>query len=196
MDGAKQRQALQLLNTYIFAQSAFAFPDSYYKKLTGEPFPSFASFGTSDFPVRDLMSRIQSAALRRLFSPPVLTRMVNNEFKVNDPQKALTLPELFNRVGGTVWSELASKQTIGSLRRQLQRAHLDVMIGMVVNPNSGAPDDARMLAWDQLRKLKTRVAAAKFPGQDEYTRVHLDESLMRINRALNATQTIGAAGSR
>jgi hypothetical protein len=83
---------------------------------------------------------------------------------------------------------------VGSLRRQLQRAHLDVMIGMVVNPNSGAPDDARMLAWDQLRKLKTRITAAKHSGQDEYTRVHLDESLMRINRALNATQTIGGGG--
>jgi hypothetical protein len=195
VDGAKQRQALQLLNTYIFAPNAFAFPDSYYKKLTGEPFPSFTSFtGLSDFPVHDLMSRIQTAALRRLFSPPVLTRMVNNEFKVNDPQKTLTLPELFNSVGGTVWSELGSKQNIGSLRRQLQRAHLDAMIRMVVDPASGAPDDARMLAWDQLRKLKSRVAAAMRPGQDEYTRVHLDESLMRINRALNATQTIGGGG--
>jgi len=158
-------------------------------------FPSFTSFtGLSDFPVHDLMSRIQTAALRRLFSPPVLTRMVNNEFKVNDPQKTLTLPELFNSVGGTVWSELGSKQNIGSLRRQLQRAHLDAMIRMVVDPTSGAPDDARMLAWDQLRKLKPRVAAAMRPGQDEYTRVHLDESLMRINRALNATQTIGGGG--
>lgn len=194
VDGAKQRQALQLLNTYIFAPNAFAFPDSYYKKLTGPPFPSFtSSSGTSDFPIRDQLARTQAAALRRLFSPAVLARMVNNEFKVNDPQKALTLPELFNSVGVTVWSELGGKQRVGSLRRQLQRTHLDVMIGMVVNPTSGAPDDARMLAWDQLRKLKARVTAAKQPAQDEYTRVHLDESLMRINRALNATQTIGGS---
>jgi hypothetical protein len=65
----------------------------------------------------------------------------------------------------------------------------------VVSPDgAGAPDDARMLAWDHLRRLKTRIAAAKRPAQDEYTRVHLDESLMRIDRALNAVQTVGGGG--
>jgi len=69
------------------------------------------------------------------------------------------------------------------------------MIGMVITP-SGAPDDARMLAWDQLRKLKDRIALAARATPDAYTRVHLDESLMRINRALNATQTIGSGGGQ
>jgi hypothetical protein len=196
VDAAKQRQALQLLNTYIFAENAFSLPKSYYTKLTADPFPSLSSFLSSgetmrqDFPVRDQMAAIQQGALRRLFATDVLQRVVNNEFKIGDDSKALTLPYLFHSVGATVWSELDGRRNIGSLRRQLQRAYLDLMIDMCVRPSAGMPDDAKMLAWDQLRTLKAKLTAARRHRLDDYTRVHLDESLMRVNRALDAKQMI------
>jgi hypothetical protein len=54
-----------------------------------------------------------------------------------------------------------------------------------------------MLAWDQLRQLKAKLEAAKRGGTayDTYTRVHIDESLMRVTRALDAKQTIGGAAA-
>jgi hypothetical protein len=54
-----------------------------------------------------------------------------------------------------------------------------------------------MLAWSNLRTLKARLTAARAGRANQYdesTRVHLDESLMRVNRALNATQTITSGG--
>ena len=80
---------------------------------------------------------------------------------------------------------------IGPLRRQLQRAHLDTMISMFVSP-SGAPDDAKSLAWDQLRSLKTRIRSGRGSDEDAYTRIHLDESLMKIDRALDAKVMMGS----
>ncbi len=195
----QQKQALHILTTYIFAQNALTLPPSYYGKLTGDPFGGFDISGllggisSQEFPVRDQIASVQRAALQRVFSPVVLRRIVNNEYKIGDPNKALTLPTVFHTVGGAVWSELDTRQNIPSLRRQLQRTYLDTMIAMVVNPTSNAPEDAKMLAWDQLRQLKARIATAQQARHDEYTRIHLDESLMRISRALEARQVIGTS---
>jgi hypothetical protein len=187
---ADQKRALNILTTYIFAANSFLLPTRYYGNLTSEPFG-----GSQEFPVRDQIASVQRAALLRVFSPVVLRRIVNNEFKVGDPDKALTLPTLYHTMSAAVWSELPEGKNISSLRRQLQRAYLNTMIEMVINPSNGAPDDAKMLAWDQLRQLKTRIAAAQRSRHDEYTRIHLDESLMQITRALDAHQVIGGASS-
>lgn len=193
----KQREALRLLNTYIFAENAFNFPADYYKKLTNNPYVSTESMmlggsGPRDFPVRNQFSSIQTAALRRVLSPAVLNRVMNNEFKLTPEEKPLTLPELFRSVGDTVWSELDGHKNIPALRRQLQRTHLDLLINTVLTPNSSTPEDARALGWDQLRQIKSRMMASRsHSGLDDYTRVHLDESLMRIHRALNATNSVG-----
>ena len=199
-----QKRALQMVNTYILADDAFTFPRSYYTKLTADPnagldFAAYLSGNMGDYPIRDQFSQIQASALRQMFNPTVLKRVVNNEFKVGDASQALTLPYLFHTVGGTVWSELDAHKNIGTLHRQLQTAHLDTLINMVTVTNNPAPDDAKLLAWDQLRQIKGKISvAAAGPNaakMDEYTRVHLAESLMRINRALDAKLTVGASAS-
>ncbi|HLK57071.1 MAG TPA: zinc-dependent metalloprotease [Chthonomonadaceae bacterium] len=199
ISGEDQRRALNLLNTFIFSEEAFAFPKSYFVKMTDNPMggltlQSFLSGGNS-FPIKDQLAGVQTAVLKRLFSSSVLSRISNNEFKVAKPSQTLTLPELFNSIHGTVWSELKGGKSITELHRQLQRADIDVLITMSVSPSGGTPDDARMLAWNELRQLKTQIAAVKDVSKDTYTHIHLEESLMRINRALNAQQTIGGSGS-
>ena len=195
-----QKRALTLLNLYVFGENAFNFPASYFGHFTTDPFgPDIASMVSGsynpEFPIRDTITSIQKAALSRLFNPTVLRRIVNNEYRVGDKSQALTLPYLFNSVGSTVWSELGAKKNVSTLRRQLQRAHLSAMVDMVTKPASSVPEDGRMLAWNELRNLKTRLSNAKSGTYDDYTRVHLDESLMQVNRALDARVTIGSGSS-
>ncbi|MGV3719626.1 MAG: hypothetical protein ACO1SX_01855, partial [Actinomycetota bacterium] len=130
----------------------------------------------------------------RILGATTLRRIANNEFKTAASENPLTLPELFQAINASVWSELGAKKDIPALRRQLQRVHLDLLIDMAVNPGNGTPEDARALGWDQLRQLKSKMMTARQRNTDAYTRVHLDESLMRIHRALNATQTVGGGG--
>ncbi|GAB4452310.1 MAG: hypothetical protein OHK0029_02970 [Armatimonadaceae bacterium] len=192
IDAAHQKQALELLNTYIFAPNAFRFPERYYTRLTTDPY-GFAF--SADFPVADQMAGIQRTAFQRLFSPAVLRRVANNEFKKGgDASKVLTLPDLFNSVSATVWAELSSKETIPTLRRQLQREWIGTM-SKLVTQQSGAPDDARMLAWAQLKQVRSRLAAAQTAKTgDEYTRIHLSESVSTIDRILNASLTLDNGG--
>ena len=77
-----------------------------------------------------------------------------------------------------------------TLRRQLQRVYVDTMVDMAIR--GSVPDDARMLAWEQLRTLKRRITAARTaPSLDEYTRIHYADSLAKVDRALEARLTIG-----
>lgn len=194
VDTAQQRRAVRLLNTYLFAPNSFAFPTNYFTRMTGDPLGGFVAMlsgGPQDFPIRDSLSAIQQAALRRLFSASVLKRMVNNEFKSGEGADVLSLPELYQGVRKVIWSELDSRHNVSALRRQLQRAHLETLIGQLLSPAAGTPEDARMMAWDELRQMQQRLARAKGHETDTYTRIHFDESRMRITRALEARQTIG-----
>ncbi len=199
VSSAEQRKALQLLNQYIFAESAFNFPKRYYAMLADDPYNiSIDTFiGGSPSPVRDRFAGIQKAALGRLMSVKTLTRIANNEFRAAEGSNPLTLPELFASVRGSVWDELTTRQNVGPLHRSLQRAHLDALIMLLVSPAGGTPEDAKTLAWSELRKIKAQITAAQTAAKpyDAYTQAHLDESLMRISRALDAKQTIGGGSS-
>ncbi len=188
-----QKRALNLLNTYLFSENAFSLPKSYLGKLTQEPF-DFAPANT--FPMLDQFTNVQAGALRRIFSSAVLSRIQNNEYRMSNATLAFTLPYLYHSVGQNVWSELDIHKNISVLRRSLQRNHLQLLIDQFLGQASGTPEDARVLAWQQLRNLKESIASASRRGKyDEYTQLHLEDCSMRISRALDAKQTIGGANS-
>jgi hypothetical protein len=195
--GPEQAAAVKALTTGVLSEGAFNFPKSYYTKFTANP--NTASFleafmdGQDSFPVLDTISGLQRGVLSSLLAADTLQRVANNEFKVEERSKPLSMPSLFATVTDTVWSELETGRPVGALRRNLQRANLDLMLTYAIRPPGGLPADARMLAWHTLRTLKTRIAASKSQPGDEYTPVHLAESSMRIDRALNAMETIGGS---
>ena len=139
--------------------------------------------------MRDEIGRVQSSILRELFDTDRLARMANNEFKT-PAADGFTQLELFRSVQSTVWSELASKANITPLHRDLQRSYLDLMIGLTTGNN--LPADTKMLAWDNLRRLKAEIALARKGQLDAYTRLHLDEAQNRIQRVLDAKTNVGA----
>ena len=197
VDGKRQRRALQLVTEKILSPGALEFPKEIYSRFAPNPFPDFASFfgGSADFPMLDSLSGVQRAALRRILSPTVLSRVLNNQYRAKAASETLGLPEIFNTLTAAVWSEVGAARSLTPLRIRLQRSHLETLTGMVVNPATAGPEEVQMLAWDHLRRLKGKLTAARAKaGLEEMTRVHLDESLHRINRALSATQTIGGGG--
>jgi hypothetical protein len=190
-----QMRALKLLNNHFFSESAFRYPAEYWGKLTSNPNAGLIESilaGASDFPVRDTFSSIQTSALRRILSPAVLRRVANNEYKTENGT-SFKLSYLMDSTAAAIWSELGTQRPITSLRRSLQRAHIDLLISILLNPAGPAPDDAKALAWNQLVTLQQRIAASR--NGETYTKVHLRETAMRIKRALEAQQTIGGASA-
>ena len=187
---AQQREALNLIRDNLFAPEAFRFSPQLLNKLTPDRFPDFSNFASfeqrPDYPIHQQILSLQTAALNRLFHPVVMSRVLDNELRVERPGTALTLGVVFATVRDAIWAEtLQAPISINSFRRSLQREHLRRMIALVVREGT-APEDARSLARHSLTLLRVRLRAAAPNAASVETRAHINESIARIDEALSA----------
>jgi hypothetical protein len=154
----------------------------------------------STWPIHDRIMGIQASALTSLLNPTTLKRVYDNEFRVPADQDSLTLPEMINNVTQGVWTELegkadgdytARKPMISSLRRNLQREHLERLIDLTLpgNAQGAAGKTISTLAIEQLRQLDKRIEALQgtaAKGLDPYTTAHLNYVRDRIEKSLDA----------
>lgn len=194
-----QRKALDTVCKTGLAADSFSIPKSYLTMLTdnpnNNPVQSFLS-DQNPFNVMDTLSSLQSGVMNALFAPDRLALIVNNEFKARPGSNPLQLREVFMKVQDAVWSELGTASPVTALRRQLQRHHIDRLVDYGVKNPQSVPSDARMWAWAGLRDLRTKLGDARKRTADPTTQVHFDECLMRIDRALNAQESVGSGGGR
>jgi len=204
MPAAEQRRALAFLNTYLFAPDAFQFRPDLINALAVERFGEFVGFALLprlDYPVHDLVLTLQDLALARLYHPVLLTRVVDADTKVARGQDRVSMAEIFSTLREGIWSELPaapasasaapgpkpSKVEVDSFRRALQRRQLGYLITLATATVDGAPQEAATLARADLIDLKGRIGSAlKAPAIDPATKAHLNESLSRIDQALDA----------
>ncbi|MFM7321048.1 MAG: zinc-dependent metalloprotease, partial [Armatimonadota bacterium] len=183
--GTEQRRALGILDRTLWAPGALSLPARYAGLLTVDPevFPS----APGEFPVQDWLANIGRSALRRILSGPVLSRVANNAAKFPRGERPFDLPELFASLDSLLWRELASGVSVEPRRRQLQRQHVDLVVEMVIR--GGVPEDARMLAWESVERLRGRLRRAR--SRDRLTRIHWADLAARVGRALDARSASG-----
>ena len=103
----------------------------------------------------------------------------------------VTIPDLMGSLTKAVWTESwgPAARNASATRRELQRAYLDQMTRLLVQPADRTPADARSVARLQLKDLNRRLgtALAASRATDAYTRAHLEESRARIDKALTAS---------
>ena len=194
-----QRRALQFLRDKLWSPGAFSFDPELVNMLGRETLPTFdwslLFGGIRDFDIHDWVLSVQSEPFYWIYDPVLLERVLNNEIRMPEGAEAFTLVELFDSVRDAVWSEIATGASIDSYRRNLQRAHLEMIIGIVLDPAYGTPEDAVTLARRDLVLIKNRIGALlsgdAVSGLDPMTAAHLDECLSRINLALEAPMTRG-----
>ncbi|MDZ7992886.1 MAG: zinc-dependent metalloprotease [Nostoc sp. EfeVER01] len=185
----EQRQALETLQKYVFAEDALSFSPELLNKLAPSRWRHWGSspqVGRLDFPIHDLVLLMQGSVLRDLLSGDRLSRLKDIELKTPEG-KALTLPELFDTLQSGIWTEVIQPKgkpmKIASLRRGLQRQYLDILTSMVLRKEN-VPEDARTLAWYKLKQLNEKLKGVN--SEDEYTKAHLLETRDRIEKVLNA----------
>jgi Met-zincin/Domain of unknown function (DUF5117)/Domain of unknown function (DUF5118) len=189
----KQRQALTKLQEYAFAEDAFSFSPQLLNQLApsrwqhwGNPVPN----DRLDYPIHDRIFRFQSRILRSLLNSDRLNRLQDIELKT-PPGEALSIPELFDTLQKGIWTEILTPQNpkpISSIRRSLQREHLNILLEMMLQ-HTDAAEDGRTLAWYELRQLQTAIdSQIKQFGEnlDISTVAHLELSRDRITKAFNA----------
>jgi Met-zincin len=194
-----QRQALTFIADAGFGEQAYRFSPGLLSELGPDRWRHWGSMpgsdGRIDFPLHDWAMAQQGALLNQLLDPVVLSRMRDAELRATAAEPTVTIPELFSTLTAAIWSELgpigsdgkpAVSRNISSVRRDLQRAYLNSLIRMVVNPLPETPEDARTLARMTLADLAGQLDRARRTELDTYTRAHLIDSRERIAQALNA----------
>ncbi|MEH2173613.1 zinc-dependent metalloprotease [Nostoc sp.] len=189
----KQRQALTKLQEYVFADDAFSFSPQLLNQLAPSRWENWGNSAPNnrlDYPIHDRILGFQSTILRSLLDSDRLNRLQDIELKTL-PGEALSIPELFDTLQTGIWTEVfASREPkpISSIRRSLQREHLNILLEMMLG-TTNTPEDGRTLAWYELRQLQKAIdARLKQLGEslDIYTLAHLEASGDRITKALNA----------
>jgi hypothetical protein len=199
----KQRDALDFVIENTFKDEAFGLTQDLLRRMTldkwWDDWDSVMSDAT--WPIHDRIMSIQASNLARLMYPTTLRRIYDNEFLVPADEDALTLPELLETLTKAIWSELdqkpdkkytARKPMISSLRRNLQREHLERLIDLS-KPDSrstAAHKPISNLVLEQLRQIKQSKIDPVLETHDEnldpYTRAHLKDASMQVKKALEA----------
>jgi hypothetical protein len=206
---ARQQQAIKLLKTEILSDRAFKFSPELLKRLAPEHFrdEDFFFFSNYEFNVYERVLSIQRIVLSHFLDASVLRAIQNSELHAAKGQSVLQLPEVFDALTDSVWSELPAvgkpvdkkkKLEISTIRRNLQREHLKKLSNLVLGPNRDyssffffmfddfdrpAPADARALARHHLKEIDGRVQLALAKADpDAYSRAHLEQVHAQIEK--------------
>jgi hypothetical protein len=188
----RQRAALKLLASGVFAADSFQFKPEFLRSMgvnyldIGIRSPGTTQYNP-DFSLRSRVLALQTGALNQLLSDTVLTRLLDSEVKVPKADQALTIPELFAALRGSIWSELKTGGSIPGPRRDLQREHLRRIANVLTRPSPSTPADATALFREEAKQLSAQIkVAAASGGRDAATRAHLIESAGTLDEALKA----------
>ncbi|MEM9452125.1 MAG: zinc-dependent metalloprotease [Cyanobacteria bacterium P01_E01_bin.6] len=210
---AQQQEALQAINDYVFAADAFSFSPDFLSQLApsrwfhwGASSPVFRL----DYPAYDTILWMQGLTLSDLLSSERLNRIRDAELSYA-PGETLALPELFGTLHEDIWTEVMEPSdddaSISSIRRGLQRQHLNILSNMALRNTDAisdatnfmdfivalftldAPEDARVLARYQLRQLDEEIGRALRRHDDDMdtiTIAYLEDTQDRIAKVIDA----------
>lgn len=198
-----QRDAMNFVLENSFHEEAFGLTPDLLQYLTVDKWFDVGGLSTvsvdATFDVHDRVLGVQASVMTMLLNPTTLQRVYDLERFVPAGDDALTLPEVLTTVSEAAWSELDGKAggkyserdpMISSMRRNLQREHVSRLIDLSMDQGgfSSAGQSVKTLATQQLRDLADKVEGVMGDDAkvDAYTRAHLNEIALRIEKALDA----------
>ncbi len=190
VEPARQREALQFLATGLFKADSFSFRPEFLANLAPD-YNEWDRGGLVNIPAAVL--RVQSAALDRLLGAGTASRLLDLPLYLPAAERRnlISLPEVYETLQDTIWSELKRGGDIDRLRRNLQREHLKRVQTLLTKGSSSLPPDAlslmRMNATALRRDLQQ--ASTRSRGMSVEARAHVQDSLALLTEALKASMT-------
>ena len=194
-----QRKSLDFVIKNAFRDEAYGLTQDILQRLTVDKWWDEGMSATSEstFPIHDRILSMQASTLTMLMNPSTLRRVLDNEQLIPANEDAVVLPELMDRIQASIWTELEGKPEgevtprkprISSLRRNLQREHLERLIDLALEDSGNAAmKPISTLAAMQLKDIKRKIdnALEARAGLDAYSVAHLSEATSRIGKALD-----------
>jgi hypothetical protein len=191
---SKQHEALQFVIDSAFDPESYLLDAETQNKLIDDKNWSwqnnlFQPGRRFDFPISGWVGSIQNGVLTNLMRPSLQARVVEAQFKVDEPFK---LSDMYTGLTSAIWTKNAipTGRTAG-MERNTQRIYTQRLINQVTMPFPGTPPDAISLSRLNLTRIKrTASSSLSQSGLDDETNAHLMETIARIDRALDADRLI------
>lgn len=183
VEAERQREAMQFLTERAFSEPTWQVNDEILGRINQADFI-------------DSYRERQATVLNDLLSAYRLARLIEYEYRTEDAYSPF---EFMDDLREAIWSELDSNSSISVYRRNLQRAYLERMEGLMTEELPDVNDQFReFLGWtqinvnqsdirpivrEQLEILLNDVESAR--SNDRATRIHLDDVEQRIDGILN-----------
>jgi hypothetical protein len=184
---ARQQEAVRFLNENAFRTPTYFMDEDILRRIE----------------VEGALDRIRSAQTRvltRLLDDNRMDRMVEFEALARPGRDVYALADMLADVRRGIWSEVSSGSAIDAVRRNLQRAYIELLDAKLNPPavrtqpaGPGGPgaqagprqsSDARALLRGELTSLDAQIAAALPRVRDRVTRYHLMDVRHEIRRIL------------
>ncbi len=208
VDGKEQRAALKFVCEKVFSENAYNVSPELLSHLAPGRFWHWGSDEFDfrvDFNIHDFVIASQYRCMFTLMNPFTIGRIHDNQVKFNEDQEVYTLAEHITDLSDSIWSELDDKDRTGtnakpyvnSFRRNLQREHLNLLMELILTePGGMVPADANAIARLTAGKLSSKIGKTlKGSKLDVATEAHLTDVKTRIDKALEATYSLGAQGT-
>ena len=202
----QQRAALNFIIESTFGDEVYGLTPELLKYMSASHWRSSGrriSTREQNWPIHDRIMGIQASTLTQLMSPTRLRNVYDNEFRIPADQEALTLPEMMQSITKAIWTELDNapvgkysnrKPMISSLRRNLQREHMERLVDLMNSKSTSASaKPISNLSRSHLKEIKAKIDSAIKEGEkrlDSYTLGHLQDTSTRIEKALDASYVI------
>jgi hypothetical protein len=223
ISGAKQRECLAFLSDQILSDKSFEFSPTLLRRLGNERWMHWGSDSFNgpgvNISVLERILGIQKIVLSHCLGASTLSRLENQQLQADKGSDPLRMEEVFRGLTDGIWADLektppadkATKFTLSTIRRNIQREHLKRLSTLVLGENGdqagdrfgyvvflrggndAVPADARALARLHLEEIAARTGKAleaKGKDMDDTTRAHLKECRHRIAKVLEANVDI------
>jgi len=184
---SKQKEAMKFLAEQLFTTPTWIIDQNILNNTGDDPL--------------EMINKVQSPTLNRLVSNTTLAKLISAE--AADGNAAYKITDFFTDMDAAVFSELKSNKEIDLYRRNLQKAYVEKMIGLIKPADktptsltmtlqrtstgsslSAMQSDVASVVKGELKALNTSIksAAVQASGVSKY---HLEDLSDRIEQALN-----------
>lgn len=184
---AKQREAVEFLNRQLFSTPSWLINTGIFEK-TGINAVS-------------TISGLQDNVLNRLLAPRSFTKLI--EAEATSGAGAYTILDLLGDLKKGIWSELPARSRIDVYRRNLQKSYINILGDLLAQPRGNPAgtitiilggagstanienSDIKSVVRAHLSNLRNEVKAASGSMSDPMSRYHLQDVLVRIDKAMD-----------
>jgi len=177
---ATQKRAVEVLNKYVFAPTAFDADAQVYPYLQPQRRGANQSGSGDDYKVTNsILNQQTGGALYHILHPATLQRITNSRLYGNQYSAADVMNDLTKGI-----FEADLKTNVNVYRQYLQTAFVK-QLAMIIDTKMSFYDDvAKAAALNTLKKIKTQMTTAVSPNEE--TKAHRGNLVFIINNALEA----------